>query len=1061
VEGDDTSFEGPAGPAGQDVLRPRLVVFMFADIRGYTTYTAARGAEAAMRLANRFAEISAAVIVEHEGGVRGRWGDEVLAEFLSPRQAVRAAAELERRCISEAVDGGPPLAVGIGLDVGEPVQGAVARSAQALNVAARLCSAAGPGQILATRELTHLCGVMDGVTFREASPLRLKGVPGRTPVMQVRPTELDAATMATFRRSLISEPQAARARRRRRVLLVGALCLALVAAAGAWVLLRRGPAPAPIVAGDSVGIIDPGSGELLADVPVGHSPGSMAVGPDAVWVVDTADGVLSRIDRRTRAVQTVPVGAVPVAAAVQGDFVWVVNSGAAQVSKVWSASNKTVDTRQVGIQPDAITVGGRYVWVANRGDATVSRIDPGGTGAVTYQVGDSPDGLAYGDGSVWVSNGADDTVTRLDPMTGDTVATVPVGSGPRAVVVAPDGGVWVANSLDGTVSRIDPQRNLSVQTIWVGDTPTGLTVDGASVWVSVAAAGDVLRIDPGPHGQARATTSLFVGSSPRGVGLVGGALWVTAQSLGTAHRGGTLTIAGPFQDIDPATSDSTEDLEAFPLAYDGLVAVNRAEGAAGYELVPDLAVNLPRPSKGGTVYTFTLRRGIRYSNGAVLVADDVARSIERAFRVQSQYAPYLLNIKGAGVCTQTSCDLRAGIATSNTDGTVTFTLSKADPDFLAELTTPAALVVPRGSPATVTNSAPLPGTGPYMIVAKPSQDGSTDQTMVRNPYFHQWSAAAQPAGFPDVLHWVDLDTDPGAAVLGGVADFTNLSHGGAPLPDLSRQLSTFPAQVQVDPSSTTQYLALNTARPPFDNPLARQAVAWALDRHLLAILHGSGKPSCELVPADFPGHPRACPYPEATPNLATARSLLRRSGTAQRPVQLTLPSLSVYDELAAYLTRTLRQIGFTDVRVDRRPIRTPGCTSGRVLDCYFPYIQQPHTTTSITGGVWTPDFPAPSQFYALASCATSHPDSDGLVNIPHFCDPAIDRIANEALQDQGPDADPAAAVQMWQTVYTDLDRSAPVIGTSIDNWICLTSPRVGNYLVNPETGPMVDQMWVH
>ena len=44
----------------------------------------------------------------------------------------------------------------------------------------------------------------------------------------------------------------------------------------------------------------------------------------------------------------------------------------------------------------------------------------------------------------------------------------------------------------------------------------------------------------------------------------------------------------------------------------------------------------------------------------------------------------------------------------------------------------------------------LPGTGPYMI----SHYGpKSSLTLVRNPYFRQWSYAAQPAGYPDVIRF--------------------------------------------------------------------------------------------------------------------------------------------------------------------------------------------------------------------------------------------------------------------------------------------------------------------
>ena len=110
----------------------------------------------------------------------------------------------------------------------------------------------------------------------------------------------------------------------------------------------------------------------------------------------------------------------------------------------------------------------------------------------------------------------------------------------------------------------------------------------------------------------------------------GPGVWVAARPFAAAsHRGGTLTAVNfPLPQLDPA-----QDLALAPPAlatvYDGLVALRRAGGAEGFTLVPDLAMTLPRPADGGTTYTFTLRRGIRYSNGTLVRASDFRRGIQR------------------------------------------------------------------------------------------------------------------------------------------------------------------------------------------------------------------------------------------------------------------------------------------------------------------------------------------------------------------------------------------------------------------------------------------------
>src|SRR5262249_24104463 len=160
---------------------------------------------------------------------------------------------------------------------------------------------------------------------------------------------------------------------------------------------------------------------------------------------------------------------------------------------------------------------------------------------------------------------------------------------------------------------------------------------------------------------------------------------------------------------------------------------------------PDLARSLPRPADGGTAYMFTLRLGIRYSNGALVRASDFRRGMERELSLGTAVL-YYQGILGAPACLQhrASCDLSAGIVTNDTAATVTFHLSQPAPDFLYKLALLLVAPAPSGAPGHVIRGAPfLPGTGPYMISRfQPNKS----LTLVRNPYFRQWSFAAQPAG---------------------------------------------------------------------------------------------------------------------------------------------------------------------------------------------------------------------------------------------------------------------------------------------------------------------------
>ena len=180
-----------------------IKTFLIADVRGYTRFTQERGDEAAARLATRFAELAREAIEAAGGSLVELRGDEALAVFDSARQALRAAADLQERFVEETVaDPSLPLAVGIGLDAGEAVRVDGGYRGGALNLAARLCSLAGPGEVLVSPSVAHLARKVDGLDYVERGAVRLKGLEKPVEVVAVRPEREDAARELAFRRAL-------------------------------------------------------------------------------------------------------------------------------------------------------------------------------------------------------------------------------------------------------------------------------------------------------------------------------------------------------------------------------------------------------------------------------------------------------------------------------------------------------------------------------------------------------------------------------------------------------------------------------------------------------------------------------------------------------------------------------------------------------------------------------------------------------------------------------------------------------------------------------------------
>jgi class 3 adenylate cyclase len=174
-----------------------ILTFLIADVRGYTSFTQSRGDEAAGRLASKFAEIAREGVEAHGGEVIELRGDEALAVFVSAREALRAAVDLQLVLADEIeLDGSLPMRVGIGLDAGEAVPVDGGYRGGALNLAARLCSQARAGEILTSQGVTHLARALDGVELHEYGEIELKGLAEPVRAFRVSPAGVDPDALA-------------------------------------------------------------------------------------------------------------------------------------------------------------------------------------------------------------------------------------------------------------------------------------------------------------------------------------------------------------------------------------------------------------------------------------------------------------------------------------------------------------------------------------------------------------------------------------------------------------------------------------------------------------------------------------------------------------------------------------------------------------------------------------------------------------------------------------------------------------------------------------------------
>jgi YVTN family beta-propeller protein len=884
-----------------------------------------------------------------------------------------------------------------------------------------------------------------------------------TPVAEttVEPDTSELSLVQTEALPLRAEQVVVRRSRKRRAVFVAAVTGVIAAAVAVPLAVfgrGSGARSAVSAAGDSLAVVDGRSGRLVATTGVGATPTAVAAGEGAYWVTNADGHTVSRIDPGTTAVvDTIPVGSGPSAIATGAGAVWVVNSLDANVSRIDPATNTVVQTISVGGGPRGIVYAAGSVWVANTGDGTITRIDPE-SGSATKTLPVTATELAFGAGTLWSSERAAGQVVRIDPTTGKQVASIQVGNGPTGIAFG-DGGAWVANSLDGTVSRIDPDTNSVTATVLTGNGPQAVAVDTRGIWVSNQFGGDVVRIDPSRN---RLAQRVRVGSRPSGLAVSGGAVLVAFRHSGAGHRGGTLVLRADrlergdiIDSIDPAVSLYTYVTPFLRMTGDGLTAFNQVSGLAGTQPVPDLATSLPEPTDSGRMYTFQLRPGIRYSNGRPVQATDFRSTFERFYALGSPVTDYD-GIVGGAQCRKhpKRCDLSRGIVADNVARTVTFHLIRPDPYFVFKLAAPPAYVLPGDTPRRPAGTHPLPATGPYMIVTyRPRRL----LRLVRNPFFHEWSQAAQPDGYPDHIDIRIAGTTDDAIrdVVDGKGDVVWLSEPWTPS-QLSRLEVRYASQIHSDPSWNFQALFLNTRVPPFDRLDARRAVNFAVDRAAATNAWGGprvAQTTCQILPPNFPGYRPYCPYTAGSaksgtwtaPDLVKARALVARSGT--RGMKVTLWAWSQARGFNKVAVKVLRSLGY---RVALKPV---------VGDRYWGAVGDSRNGAQIGFTGWSAGYPDPAVFLAqLFSCQAFLPGNPDNLNPSEFCDPGIDRQMRRAQAEQL--SDPIASHARWARVDREVTDAAPWVPLMYSKNVNFLSKRVGNYQYNPQQFVLIDQLWV-
>jgi ABC-type transport system substrate-binding protein len=491
----------------------------------------------------------------------------------------------------------------------------------------------------------------------------------------------------------------------------------------------------------------------------------------------------------------------------------------------------------------------------------------------------------------------------------------------------------------------------------------------------------------------------------------------------SAKEGGTLVIeTGAFDFIDPAlVSDRMSTLcgpctTAMWAVADATCAMLyrypvNAPPVVSYRLVPEVATGDPELSRDGRTYTFTIRKGFRFSNGAPVTAANYVRAFERVREpaMRSPAARYLREV----------ADVKA------VGNQLIVRLTKKVPDFPARMTMPYLCPAPTDLPIEPEGvRAPLPGSGPYYVAE--FVRGSR-VVLQRNPFYR----GTRPHHLDRLVVRADVDF---------VVTSHNVEAGDAdvdlyvPLPVLD---DAFLAKYGVNkgrffslPGTDMYVTFMNTERPLFrNNPKLRQAFNFALDRTAMLQAYGvhAGSRSDSYLPRGMPGYRDVHPYPVRHPDLAKAKALAKghtRSGEAV--IYVEDRALCVCLAHAQIVQYALKQIGIEAV-IKQFPTsikETKVATHGEPFDVANAYVS----------AAWVDPYR-----YVNLQLDGRTIQATGNTNLSYFNSPHYNRLIDRAASLSG-----QARYDAYGKLALDIARNEAPMATYIEKRIrFFVSSRVG------------------
>jgi peptide/nickel transport system substrate-binding protein len=462
--------------------------------------------------------------------------------------------------------------------------------------------------------------------------------------------------------------------------------------------------------------------------------------------------------------------------------------------------------------------------------------------------------------------------------------------------------------------------------------------------------------------------------------------------------------------LDPALSTDVPTGRAVSYVFDGLT---RFTPDARVE--PALAERWD-VSADGLTYTFHLRHGVTFHDGAPFTARNVLRTFQRALdpATKGGRAEPLAPIKGSADFASGKTKSVAGLAAPN-DTTVVITLSEPLASFPKLLAMPVAAIVPDSTPADF-GQHPV-GTGPWKFVEWKHDDYLK---FARNEKY--WGGA--PA--TDTLT-ARIIPEPSTAVAefeSGNVDVLVIPQGETAAWE---QTDEKKGMLQTAPALILYYLAINTTRGPLTDARVRQAINHAVDTKtiLRQLMGGRGYLAPGVVSPILEGADTT--RPRYAYDVAKAKQLLSAAG---HPNGIDVELWHSQDAVIARLSQAVQ--GYLNAAGIRTKLVQRDASSAREA--------ARKGETDMTLKTWYADYPdADSFLYPLLYSGSKGPGG----NVSFYSNPAFDKLVVTARREQ----DDAKRAALYRSADSLAYADAPMLPLFFFNDLYAVQPWIRNFKV--------------